>query len=373
MIPQPFSPGSPAILVQISFNNNIHEEDYITEFKELVLSAKLVPVEIIRANRKVPDAKYFMGSGKAQEVADAVKAHHACQVFVNHTLSPSQKRNLEKLLACYVLDRTELILHIFALRARTFEGKLQVELAQLEYMSTRLVRGWTHLERQKGGIGLRGGPGETQLEVDRRLLRHRIKTINQRLEKVQKQRDLGRRSRARAAIPSVSLIGYTNAGKSTLFNRLTRSDVYVADQLFATLDPTLRRISFPQTGTVILADTVGFIRDLPHDLINAFHATLEETLQATLLLHVIDAKNSDRQHYMDEVQKVLVQIGAENIPQLQVFNKLDLLPGQVPRIDKDANGHPIRVWLSASTGAGLPLLHEALEELLAIYHGYMKN
>lgn len=370
MLPQPFLPGSPAILVQISFNNNIHEEDYITEFKELVLSARLSPVAIIQANRKVPDAKYFMGSGKAQEVAEAVKAHHAYHVFVNHTLSPSQKRNLEKLLDCYVFDRTELILHIFALRARTFEGKLQVELAQLEYMSTRLVRGWTHLERQKGGIGLRGGPGETQLEVDRRLLRHRIKTINQRLEKVQKQRDLGRRSRARAAIPSISLIGYTNAGKSTLFNRLTRSDVYVADQLFATLDPTLRRISFPQTGTVILADTVGFIRDLPHDLVNAFHATLEETLQATLLLHVIDAKNIDRQHYMDEVQKVLAQIGAENIPQLQVFNKLDLLPSQVPRIDRDANGHPIRVWLSASTGAGLSLLHEALEELLAIHHGY---
>lgn len=371
MTSQPFLPRSPAILVQISFNNNIHEEDYIAEFKELVLSAQLVPKEIIRANRKAPDAKYFMGSGKAQEVLDAIKVHHAHHVFINHTLSPSQKRNLEKLLNCYVIDRTELILHIFALRARTFEGKLQVELAQLEYMSTRLVRGWTHLERQKGGIGLRGGPGETQLEVDRRLLRHRIKTINQRLEKVHKQRNLGRRSRQRADIPSVSLIGYTNAGKSTLFNRLTRSDVYVADQLFATLDPTLRRISFPQTGTIILADTVGFIRDLPHDLINAFHATLEETLQATLLLHVIDAKNMDRQHYIDEVQKVLVKIGAESVPQLQVFNKLDLLPDQSPRIDRDANGHPIRVWLSAVTGAGLSLLHQALGEILGTkMHGY---
>jgi GTP-binding protein HflX len=362
MTPQPFLPGSPAILVQIAFDHT-DQEGYIAEFKELVLSAKLKPVEFVLANRKVPDAKYYLGSGKAQEIAEMVLTHCAHQVLINHTLSPSQKRNLEELFKCSVIDRTELILHIFALRARTFEGKLQVELAQLQYMSTRLVRGWTHLERQKGGIGLRGGPGEKQLEVDRRLLRQRIKTINQRLETVHKQRNLGRRARQRADIPCVSVIGYTNAGKSTLFNRLTRSDVYVADQLFATLDPTLRRISFPQTGTIILADTVGFIRDLPHDLVNAFHATLEETLQATLLLHVIDAHHPDRQNYIDEVQKVLVQIGADKVRQLQVFNKLDLLPSQAPRIDRDEDGFPIRVWLSATTGAGLPLLHQALGEI----------
>lgn len=363
MTPKPFIPGSPTILVQVAFDHT-DLEGYIEEFKELALSAKLVPKEIVLAKRKVPDAKYYIGSGKAQEIAEIVKAHGIKQVLVNHTLSPAQKRNLEELFKCGVVDRTELILHIFALRARTFEGKLQVELAQLQYQSTRLVRGWTHLERQKGGIGLRGGPGEKQLEVDRRLLRQRIKTINQRLDTVHKQRNLGRRARQRADIPSVSLIGYTNAGKSTLFNRLTRSDVYVADKLFATLDPTLRRISFPQTGTIVLADTVGFIRDLPHDLVNAFHATLEETLQATLLLHVIDAHHLDRQHYIDEVQKVLVQISAEEVPQLQVFNKLDLLPNQEPRIDRDEHGRPIRVWLSAVTGAGLPLLHQALGEIL---------
>jgi len=364
MIPQAFQPNSPAILVQVFFAK--HSEDYVTEFKELALSAKLRPVEIIEMNRKAPDAKYFIGSGKAKEIAELVRTHNAHQVLFNHALSPSQKRNLETLFECSVIDRTELILHIFALRARTFEGKLQVELAQLHYMSTRLVRGWTHLERQKGGIGLRGGPGETQLEVDRRLLRQRIKTVEQRLESVHKQRQLGRRARQRADVPSVSLIGYTNAGKSTLFNRLTRSDVYVANQLFATLDPTLRRISFPQTGTVILADTVGFIRDLPHDLVNAFHATLEETLQATLLLHVIDACSPERQHYIDAVEKVLKQIGAEDVPQLQVFNKLDMLPDQTPRIDRNDEGRPIRVWLSAATGAGIPLLHEALSEILKI-------
>lgn len=360
-----FLPGSETILVQLHFDKTIYQAEDVAEFKELALSAKLKMVALIEANRKVPDAKYFMGSGKAQEIADLVKLHQAHQVLVNHALSPSQKRNLEKLLQCPVIDRTELILHIFALRARTFEGKLQVELAQLQYMSTQLVRGWTHLERQKGGIGLRGGPGETQLEVDRRLLRDRIKAIEQRLEKVHQQRALGRRSRKRADIPSLSLIGYTNAGKSTLFNRLTHADVYVADQLFATLDPTLRRISFPQTGTIILADTVGFIRDLPHDLVNAFHATLEETVEATLLLHVVDAHHLDRQRYLDEVQKVLVQIGADKRPQLQIFNKIDLLENQEARIDRDSDQRPIRVWISATTGAGLPLLHQALSELLS--------
>lgn len=363
---EPFIPGSKAILVQIIFHAHIDIDNYLAEFKELALSAGVTPVQIITGTRKAPDAQYFIGSGKAEEISQAVKANHAGQVLINHALSPGQKRNLEKLLACPVIDRTELILHIFALRARTFEGKLQVELAQLHYLSTRLIRGWTHLERQKGGIGLRGGPGETQLEVDRRLLRDRIKLITQRLEKVRKQRDLSRRARHRSQTPSVSLVGYTNAGKSTLFNRLTRADVYVADQLFATLDPTLRRINLAQTGAVILADTVGFIRDLPHDLVNAFHATLEETLRADLLLHVVDAHHVQRQHYIDEVQKVISQIGADNVRQLQVFNKLDLLPEQTPRIDRDVHGQPIRVWLSATTGEGLPLLRQALEELLPL-------
>lgn len=369
MISSPFTPNSKAILVQIAFHRDDREAEYIAEFKELASAAGLVTVTLVQAKRQAPDAKYFMGSGKAEEVLALVKENGVKQVLLNHTLSPSQKRNLEKLLECQVIDRTELILHIFALRARTFEGKLQVELAQLQYMSTRLVRGWTHLERQKGGIGLRGGPGETQLEVDRRLLRDRIKSITQRLEKVKQQRGLGRRARQRSQIPSVSLIGYTNAGKSTLFNRLTRADVYVANQLFATLDPTLRRVNLPTLGTVILADTVGFIRDLPHDLVNAFHATLEETLQADLLLHVIDGHNPEREQYIAEVQKVLQQIGAEQVPQLQVFNKLDLLPDQSPRIDRNGEGQPIRVWLSAESGAGLDLLQQALAELLGVGTG----
>lgn len=353
-----------AILVHISFKPGLDEE-YIAEFRELALSAQLQPKAVIRGSRSSPDAKYFVGSGKAQEILDQVNALQAKWVLINHTLSPSQKRNLEKLLNTRVVDRTELILEIFGQRARTFEGKLQVELAQLHYESTHLIRGWTHLERQKGGIGLRGGPGETQLEVDRRLLRKRIQAVTERLEKVSKQRGLSRRARQRASIPSISLIGYTNAGKSTLFNRLTHADVYVADQLFATLDPTLRRIRLPELGTVILADTVGFIRDLPHDLVNAFHATLEETATANLLLHVIDSHSPERQHYIDEVNKVVEQIGALDVPQLQVLNKLDLLPGQTPRIDRDLHGVPQRVWLSAQTGDGLDLLKQALEEILS--------
>jgi GTP-binding protein HflX len=351
------------VLVHVDFNQ-VHEAEYISEFRELAVSAGAEPVALVRGARKAPDPKYFVGKGKAEEILEQLKATHAELVLFNHVLSPAQKRNLEKLFQCRVLDRTELILDIFAQRARTFEGKLQVELAQLQYLSTRLVRGWTHLERQKGGIGLRGGPGETQLEVDRRLLRNRIELITERLQKVRRQRDLSRRSRRRSAVPSLSLVGYTNAGKSTLFNKLAQSDVYVANQLFATLDPTLRRVSFPEIGPVVLADTVGFIRDLPHHLVDAFRATLEEILEADLLLHVIDAHNPERQLYIEQVDKVVKQIGAEKVAQLQIFNKLDLLPDQTPRIDRDAEGRPLRVWLSAETGDGLPLLTQALGELL---------
>lgn len=354
----------PAILVHISFDKAT-DEDFFAEFWELAVAAGTTPISSVRSVRKTPDPKYFLGSGKAQEILAAVQETKAKLVLVNHALSAAQKRNLELLLKCRVLDRTELILDIFAQRARTFEGKLQVELARLQYMSTHLVRGWTHLERQKGGIGLRGGPGEKQIEVDRRLLRSSIQRIKQRLEKVRRQRDLSRRARKRAEIPTVSLVGYTNAGKSTLFNKLTKSNVYVANQLFATLDPTLRRICFPDIREFILADTVGFIRELPHDLIQAFHATLEETLQADLLLHVIDASHPEHQLYVEQVNQVIKQIGAEKIPQLQIYNKLDLLiPPRPATIDRDAQNRPIRVWLSATTGEGVELLKLALKELL---------
>ena len=284
-------------------------------------------------------------------------------MLFDHALSPAQERNLERLCECRVIDRTGLILDIFAQRARTHEGKLQVELAQLRHMATRLVRGWTHLERQKGGIGLRG-PGETQLETDRRLLRNRIMQILSRLEKVEKQREQGRRSRAKADIPTVSLVGYTNAGKSTLFNQITAAEVYAANQLFATLDPTLRRIDVPDVETV-LADTVGFIRHLPHDLVAAFKATLQETRQATLLLHVIDAADVRVQENIDAVNTVLTEIEADEIPALLVMNKIDMLDDFEPRIDRDDENKPIRVWLSAQTGVGVPLLFQALTERLS--------
>jgi GTP-binding protein HflX len=296
--------GELAILVHIDFDFEAQRDDP-REFEELALSAGADPVDLITGQRHKPDPKFFVGTGKMEEIRAAVENHGAELVLFNHSLSPSQERNLEKVFQCRVLDRTGLILDIFAQRARTHEGKLQVELAQLEHMSTRLVRGWTHLERQKGGIGLRG-PGETQLETDRRLLRERIKSITKRLDKVHKVRQLGRRARKRAETPVVSIVGYTNAGKSTLFNRLTESDVYEADQLFATLDPTMRRIGIPSVGAAILADTVGFIRHLPHKLVESFRATLEEAAEADLLLHVIDCAAEERMDNIEEVNKVLV-------------------------------------------------------------------
>ena len=354
--------GERAILVHLDGQDPEAREDP-QEFQELAISAGAETVAFVNVARHRPSAKFLIGSGKVEELRDQVKTEHADLVIFNHTLTPSQERNLEKVFECRVLDRTGLILDIFAQRARTHEGKLQVELAQLEHMSTRLVRGWTHLERQGGGIGLRG-PGETQLETDRRLLRVRLRQIKQRLEKVRSQREQARRGRRRADIPSVSLVGYTNAGKSTLFNAVTRSEVYAADQLFATLDPTLRRLELNDLGPVILADTVGFIRHLPHKLVEAFRATLEESSNSDLLLHVIDAHEPERMAQIEQVMAVLTEIGAQGLPILEVYNKLDLLEGVEPQIQRDADGKPVRVWVSARDGRGLELVKQAVAELL---------
>ncbi len=350
------------MLVHIDLPQDDEREDP-REFTELALAAGADPVGLVVGSPRQANARYFVGTGKLEEIRLAVIEHSAQVVLVNHSLSPSQERNLEKALQVRVLDRIGLILDIFAQRARTHEGKLQVELAQLEHLSTRLVRGWTHLERQKGGIGLRG-PGETQLETDRRLLRERIKAIHKRLEKVRVQREQGRRARRRADIPTVSLVGYTNAGKSTLFNRLTDSGVYAADQLFATLDPTLRRLELPEFGPLILADTVGFIRHLPHKLVDAFQATLEETVQAEILLHVIDASDPRRRDNIEAVESVLQEIGAEEVPVIQVMNKIDALTDFPPRADRNEAGEIVRVWLSAQTGEGVELLFQAVGERL---------
>lgn len=358
--------GEVAILVHVELTAGHKDADPADsyELQELVVSAGAHPAVLITGNSKQISPRYFIGSGKLEEVKEAIQLYEADVVLFNHTLTPSQERNLEQALQCRVLDRTGLILDIFAQRARSYEGKLQVELAQMQHTLTRLVRGWTHLDRQKGGIGMRG-VGETQLEIDQRLVRQRIKSINKGLDKVKSQRDQSRRARKRAEIPTISLVGYTNAGKSSLFNRISQSDIYVADQLFATLDSTLRRIMVPEFGPVIAADTVGFIRNLPHQLVNAFRATLEETVEASLLLHVVDCNNDQRELLKAEVDEVLEEISAGEIPALLVYNKVDLLGEQYVRIERDENGRPWRVWVSALTGAGMGELMTAISELLA--------
>ncbi len=354
--------GERAVLVHMDFQSEDVREE-LGEFKELVVSAGAIPAVVVLGNRKSPDSKYFVGTGKAQEIKDQAEAFGAEIVIFNHALSPSQERNLEGLLQCRVLDRTGLILDIFAQRAHTFEGKLQVELAQLRHLTTRLIRGWTHLERQKGGIGLRG-PGETQLETDRRLIGQRIKQLNKRLEKVRRQRDDRRKSRRKAPVHTASLVGYTNAGKSTLFNSVTNAEAYAADQLFATLDPTFRRLDVVTEHDSVLIDTVGFIRHLPHSLVAAFRSTLEETQEASLLVHVIDAHDEQRHERITEVNKVLSEVGASDVPQLEVYNKIDLIANAEPRIDRSADGRPIRVWLSAQESLGIDLFIQAVTELL---------
>ncbi len=353
--------GEKAILVHLELKQYSQDED-LSEFQLLATSAGAQILGVVTGSRQKPDAKLYAGSGKAQEIAELVKATGADLVLFNHALSPAQERNLETVLQCRVLDRTGLILDIFAQRARTFEGNLQVELAQLKHLSSRLIRGWTHLERQGGGIGLRG-PGETQLETDRRLLKNRVVMLTEKLEKVRQTRQQGRAARQKAAIPTISLVGYTNAGKSTLFNRLTESDVYVADQLFATLDPTLRRVDIESIGTVVLADTVGFIRHLPHQLVKAFRATLEETLEADLLLHVVDTVSADRDIQITAVNEVLAEIGNKT-PVLMVYNKIDCLETHEPRIVLNDEGVPAEVWLSARDGMGIVELKSALAKIL---------
>ena len=354
--------GERALLVQMSIRSEKRLVDR-NEFYELVSAAGAEPIGCVEGSRERPQAKFFVGTGKLDEIRLASCDAEAEIVIFDHDLSPSQERNLEAKLECRVLSRTGLILDIFAQRARTHEGKLQVELAQLEHLSTRLIRGWTHLERQKGGIGLRG-PGETQLETDRRLLRDRIKSIRKRLDKVRTQRDQGRRARKRAELPVVSLVGYTNAGKSTLFNSLADAKVFAKDQLFATLDPTMRRIELPEYGPMVLADTVGFISQLPHGLVEAFRATLEEAAEADLLLEVVDVSAEDWRVQCNEVQLVLEEIRAHEIPRIRVYNKIDALDEREPEVVYSEDGSETSVWVSAKDGKGLDLLRQGIAKCL---------
>ena len=354
--------GERAVLVRLGLGAPIDPED-LEEFTQLAVSAGARPVATVTGRRDRPDPRFFLGSGKAEELRDVARASEADVILVDHALSPSQERNLEKLIERRVLDRNSLILDIFAQRARSFEGKLEVELAQLKHIGSRLVRGWTHLERQKGGIGLRG-PGETQLETDRRIISQRVRVLTRRLTKIKQQRETGRQMRAEIPVPSLALVGYTNAGKSTLFRALTGADAYVADQLFATLDPTVRRIRLSGGTAVVVADTVGFIRELPHELVAAFQSTLTEARAATLLLHVIDASNPARDEHTVAVNGVLEEIGASAIPQILVYNKIDRLASP-PRIDRDVDGRAVAVWISAERGLGLNLLKDAVAERLS--------
>ena len=354
--------GERAVLVRLGIGAQVEAED-LQEFTQLAESAGAQPVATVTGRRDRPDPRFFMGSGKADEVRVVAEEAGAEVILVDHALSPSQERNLEQLTGRRVLDRNGLILDIFAQRARSFEGKLEVELAQLKHIATRLVKGWTHLERQKGGIGMRG-PGETQLETDRRLIGQRVKVLTKRLEKIQQQRETGRQMRAEIPVPSLALVGYTNAGKSTLFRSLTGADAYVADQLFATLDPTVRRLTLPGGTAVVAADTVGFIRELPHELVAAFQSTLTEARAATLLMHVVDASDGRRDEHIAEVDAVLEEIGAQEIPQIIVYNKIDRLELE-PRIDRDAEGRAQAVWISAQKRLGLDLLASAVAERIA--------
>jgi len=365
--------GERAVLVHITVDNGAMQAHDSAEFQALAASAGAYGMALITGHRSAPDARYFAGPGKVEEIRTAVVQNRAELAIFDHALSPSQERNLERALQCRVVNRTGLILDIFAQRARSFEGKLQVELAQLRHLSTRLIRGWTHLERQRGGIGLRG-PGETQLETDRRLLARRIRQIDRRLGKVQSQREQGRQARQKANLPTVALVGYTNAGKSTLFNRLTGADVHTADQLFATLDPTLRRLDLPNTGPAILADTVGFISNLPHELIAAFRSTLQETCEADLLLHVIDASDSDYRDNEIQVEQVLEAIGASHVPRLRVLNKIDTLAPPLAGGCQDATGRAQTIWVSALTGAGFEQLRAAIAQQLTkeMTHGWVQ-
>lgn len=355
--------GERALLLHVRVGSPLYADER-AEFRALAQAAGAELVGELRARLRRINPRSLIGTGKLEELRALAASTDAEVVLVDHALTPAQERNLERALSRRVVDRAALILDIFALRARSFEGKLQVELAQLEHLSTRLVRGWTHLERQKGGIGLRG-PGETQLETDRRLLNQRIRQLQARLAKLTKRRGLARQQRRKREIPTVSLVGYTNAGKSTLFNRLTNAGVIVADQLFATLDPTLRRVELPVGGPVVLVDTVGFVRDLPHELVAAFRSTLEETLEARLLLHVIDCSDASHLGRIDDVNVVLEQIGADKLPLVQVYNKADIL-GVPPRVDRAETGMPLRVWLSAQTGEGLDALLGVITDYLHV-------